>query len=309
MRSVFLGAPEFALPSLQKLAESHHTVAAVVTHPDRPQGRGLKPEPTPVKRQAQKLGLPVLTPAKLDAPDFLEQMRGLQSDLMVVVAFRFLPEALYAIPPKGAINLHASLLPKYRGAAPIQWVLIHGAKVTGLSTFFLNRSLDQGDLLLQREVAIAPDDNFGSLSARMAEQGAGLLLETIDRIEAGTLKPKKQDNSQATRAPKITKEMCVIDWSRSAEKIHNLVRGLAPEPGAVTFFQGKRLKILRTGITPEKETGSAGAILHADPKQGLSVAAGEGSLELLEVQPEGKSPVSGAEFVRGYRPRTGERLG
>jgi methionyl-tRNA formyltransferase len=309
MRSVFLGAPAFALPSLEKLARSHHTVAAVVTHPDRPLGRGLKPEPTPVKRQAQKLGLPVFTPAKLEAPDFLEEMRRMQSDLMVVVAFRFLPEALYTIPPQGAINLHASLLPKYRGAAPIQWALIQGAEVTGLTTFFINRTLDQGDLLLQREVAIAPDDNFGSLSARMAEQGAELLLETIEGIEAGTLAPKKQDDSQATRAPKITKEICVIDWSRSAAKIHNLVRGLAPEPGAVTFFRGKRLKILRTRVTPAKEVGSAGAILRADPKQGLLVATPGGCLELLEVQPEGKSPISGPEFVRGYRPRTGEKLG
>lgn len=319
MHLVFLGAAEFAVPGLERLLASHHQIRGVITHPDRPRGRGLQPQPTPVKKVALLHKVPVLTPENLDDERLQGQLRDMQPELLVVVAFRFLPEALYSIAPKGAINLHASLLPKYRGAAPIQWALMNGESLTGVTTFFINPRLDQGDLLLQREVPILPEDNAGSLSARLAKVGSELLLETINQIETNMITARQQNHSQATRAPKLTKEICQINWNKSAIQIHNLIRALAPQPCAFTFFRGNRLKVFRSLYDDSHATvrddrlnqsqATPGTILTSEPKTGLAVATGSGIVLLNQVQPEGKSIISGAEFISGYHPRIGEKLG
>jgi methionyl-tRNA formyltransferase len=307
MRLIFIGSGEIGVPTLEGLAQAHE-VCAVFTRPDRPAGRGQRPQPTPIKEAALKLGLPLYQPESVKLPESLELIRGLEPELIVVAAYgEILSKELLSIPKRGAINLHASLLPKYRGAAPIQWAIIRGEKETGITTFLMDEGMDTGEILVQRAIPIEEEDTAGSLYAKLAQLGAEVMLATLEGLERGTLKPQPQDHSQATYAPKIKKEMGQLDWAKPSRELFNLIRGLNPDPGAFTFFRGKRLKVHRSRVIPGEFPGSPGEVV--DVKSGLIVKAGDGALELLEVQPEGKKRMSGPDFVRGYRVAKGERLG
>jgi methionyl-tRNA formyltransferase len=309
MRLIFMGSPEFAIPSLEKLTQSRHEMVGVVTVPDKPKGRGQKLSESPVKMFAREHDLKILTPGNLKDEGFVQTLRELSPDLMVVVAFRILPEVVFIIPPKGTINLHASLLPKYRGAAPINWAIMNGETKSGLTTFYIKKRVDTGNMIMQREVEIHPEESFGEVHDRMAQIGAEVLLETVDLIEGGEAKATKQEDSLATPAPKITPEHCRIDWSGEAVDIKNQIRGLAPSPGAFVLFRGKILKVFKTQlIESTSSSGNPGEVVESEQKEGLWVGTGRGKLNLLEVQPEGKRRMSIQEFVRGYRVRPGEKL-
>ncbi|MDH4222911.1 MAG: methionyl-tRNA formyltransferase [candidate division Zixibacteria bacterium] len=310
MRIVFMGTPEFALPSLSLLLKSQHQIAGVVTQPDKPRGRGLKLSSSPVKKFAELNDLKVLTPDKLKSEEFIDSLRELEPDLIAVVAFRILPEEIFLLPPKGTINLHASILPKYRGAAPINWVIINGERITGATTFFIQKKVDTGNIILQREVEITPEENSGELSLKLSRLGAELLLETINLIDKGEVRTFPQDESGISLAPKITEEVCKIDWTKKALEINNLIRGLSPYPGAFTYFRGKLLKVYKAGV----ETGSStpaepGKVVEVNQTKGILVQTGQGSLYLLEVQLEGKKKLMAADFMRGARVKVGEKLG
>ena len=296
------------LPTLRALAaHPDFDVALVVTRPDRPAGRGLKLHPTPIKELAQELGLPLLQPEKINRE--VEYLKELQPDVAVVVAYgQILSKDVIEVPRLGTVNLHASLLPKYRGAAPVQWALMRGETVTGVTTFLIDEGLDTGPILLQREVPISPEDTAGTLEKKLAEVGAELMIETLKGLRDGTIRPKPQDDSQATYAPKITKELARIDWAKSAPEIHNLVRAMEPVPGAFTFYKSRRLKVHRTRVVPEPPSGGEPGEVLGVGDEGLWVATGDGILELLEVQPEGKRRMSGRDFANGYRVQEGEVL-
>lgn len=252
MKIVFMGTPDFAIPSLKILIDNNHHILAVVTTPDKERGRGQKVTYTAVKQFAVENNIPVYQPDKLkDNAEFIEQMRSLSPDLFVVVAFRILPKAVFEIPKFGSFNLHGSYLPKYRGAAPIQWALINGDKETGLTTFKLAEKVDTGNIYLQEKIKINPDDNFESLHDRMSLIGSELVLKTVELIQKGNFELKQQDDSLASPAPKITKEICLIDWNKSAEEIHNLVRGLSPHPAAYFNHNNKVIKIYKTEVVKE----------------------------------------------------------
>jgi len=306
MRILFLGTPEFAVPSLQALLDSPHQVVGVMTVPDRPQGRGRKLRSSPVKTHALAADLPILQPEDLKAPDLLEKVRALAPDLMVVVAFRILPPELYDIPTMGTFNLHASLLPRYRGAAPIHWALLNGDEETGLTTFFLERRVDTGNILLQQTVPIRDEDDLGSLHDRLSAAGADLVLQTVTGIETGRIKPRRQDPAAATRAPKVTREDRILDFSEPAIQCWRRARAFAPAPGAVTQRQGKQLKIL--ACRPEKGDGAPGQILQLADDHFL-IACREGALAVYRVQPEGKRAMSAAAFLLGSKLSVGEMLG
>ena len=277
--------------------------------PDKPQGRGLKLLESPVKRFAGEHDLKILTPENLKDEDFIRSLIELSPDLIVVVAFRILPEEVFSLPPLGTINLHASLLPKYRGAAPINWAIINGETKTGLTTFYIRKTVDTGDIILQKEIDIFPEENFGELHDRMANLGADMIQETLDMVERGEVKPLKQDDSQASRAPKLTPEHCRIDWSREAVQIKNMIRGLSPSPGAFSFFKGKSLKIFKAETIGDQQfTNGFGEVVESDSKKNVWVRTGKGFLSLLEVQPENKRKMSGEEFIRGYRVKPGEKF-
>jgi len=310
MRIVFMGTPEFALPSLELLLKSEHQVVGVVTQPDKPKGRGLKLSASPVKEFAGKQNLKVLTPVDLKSEEFYQTLSELKPDLTAVVAFRILPERVFGLPPYGTINLHASLLPKYRGAAPINWAIIKGEKKTGVTTFFIQRKVDTGNIVLQKEVEISPEETCGELSLKLSQIGAEVLLETINLVETKEAKTHSQNELEATPAPKITDELCKIDWSRPVEEVNNLIRGLSPIPGAFTFFRGKLLKIYKAEIvTGQEGSTEPGRIISADKSTGILVQAGRGILKLKELQLEGKKKITADEFLRGYRIEAGEKLG
>jgi methionyl-tRNA formyltransferase len=307
VKLIFMGTPAFAVPSLRRLAASSHQVAAVVTNPDRPQGRGQRLAAPPVKEAALALGLEVLQPVSLGEPGLAERLAAHQPDLFAVVAFSILPRPLLELPRLGSVNLHPSLLPAYRGAAPIVWAVIKGERETGLSTFLLNPRVDAGELLLQEKVAIGPEETAGELEARLGPLGAELLLRTVDGLEQGSIAPQPQDRSRVSRAPKLQKEDGRLDWSQSTEALRNRIRGTNPVPGAFTQWRGGLLKVHRS--RPGAQRGEPGTVLLADPRQGLAVATGDGALLLTEVQPAGKPPMEGSAFVRGYPIQAGDRLG
>jgi len=307
MRLVFFGTPEFASRCLEKILSSKHQVAAVVTAPDKPRGRGMKVEIPDVKRLALSRGLEVLQPSDLRDPQFIQKLSSCSAGLFCVVAFRILPEEVFTMPPAGCVNLHASLLPRYRGAAPINWAIINGERETGLTTFFIRRNVDTGDMIMQEKLQIKPDETFGELHDRMADSGGQLLVETIDAIEAGDVKPIGQDNSLATSAPKITPQLGNIDWTKPALEIHNLIRGFSPRPGAYTAWKGRKIILLRSRPDETSITGSKpGEIIRAHPQKGIITACGYGSLEILELRPESGKTMSAAEYVRGHRLTVGE---
>ena len=311
MRVVYMGTPDFAVPGLEALIRgTEHEVAGIVTAPDRPKGRGLKTVSSPVKDAALRHGLPLWQPEKLRDPGFLRALRTLEADLFVVVAFRILPTALLNIPPMGTVNLHPSLLPRYRGAAPIQWAVMSGDEETGVTTFLVERQVDAGDVLCQETVPIGPEETAGELHDRLARIGADLLLRTLDLLAAGGVRPRPQ-TGQATPAPRIAREDGRIDWRLPARAIHNRVRGLNPVPMAFTTWRGKNLRIIASRPVALGADGGSepGGIVFADERRGITVQTGDGGLELVRVQPEGRSRIDGTEFLRGYRPAVGDRFG
>lgn len=301
-----MGTPEFAVASLDALVKAGCKIVGVITAPDKPAGRGMQLQQSPVKKYAEEHKLPVLQPEKLKDPAFLESLRALRADLQVVVAFRMLPESVWSMPPMGTINLHGSLLPQYRGAAPINWAVINGEKETGVTTFLLQHAIDTGDILLQESFPIGPDDTAGHVHDTMKETGAGLLVKTIRGLADGTLRPRPQpagaEGSGKTlqHAPKIHTDTCRINWSQPVEKVHNLVRGLSPYPGAFLVMNEKMLKVFRSKPEPCFPAHTEGDY-DTDGKTYLKFACTDGYIHLLEVQLEGKKKMTIEEFLRGYR--------
>ncbi|MEP0861181.1 MAG: methionyl-tRNA formyltransferase [Ignavibacterium sp.] len=298
MKIVFMGTPDFAIPSLKAIYQSNHDLIAVVTTPDKERGRGQKVTFTPVKQFAVEQNIPVYQPEKLKGNnEFVYQMKELQPDLFVVVAFRILPKEVFEIPKYGSFNLHASLLPKYRGAAPIQWAIIKGETETGLTTFKLAEKVDTGNIYLQVKVPIHPEDNFGTLHDRLSELGSDVVMKTISLIESGDFQLLPQDDSLASPAPKITKEICEIDWNKSANEIHNLVRGLTPYPAAFFIHNEKVIKVYRTEVVKEIKLEPSEFY---QTKKELIVGCGKDAIKILEIQQEGKKRMSIEEFLRGF---------
>lgn len=295
-----MGTPEFAVPSLERLHDSGFEIAAVVTSTDKLGGRGGRQLlESAVKRVAVARGIPVLQPEKLRDPAFLDALRSLKADLQVVVAFRMLPEAVWAMPRLGTINLHSSLLPRYRGAAPINWAVIRGERETGLTTFFIRQAIDTGDVLLQARTPIGENETAGELHDRLMEIGADLLLETVRGIEAGTLQARPQDDAEATPAPKIFHDTCRIDFGLSLGELHNFIRGMSPYPGAWTLLDGEELKLLRARPEAADHNLQPGTLLVE--KRQLRIAVPGGYLHIEELQPQGKRRMSAGDFINGWR--------
>ena len=310
MNLVFMGNPAFAVPALEKLAASDYQIVAVVSNPPQKMGRGKKMRETAIAIKAKSMGLDVIQEQDLKSGHFVSKLKKLDADLFVVVAFRILPNSLITIPKLGSINLHGSLLPAYRGAAPIQWALINGEDETGLSTFFIAPKVDTGAVICQDKLPIYPNDNYGTLSERMGILGSVLLVETINLIESGSASAIKQNDNQATLAPKITKDMTIIDWSRPARELHNLVRALTPTPSATTIIKGKRIKIQETWVDND-DNGSnylPGEIT-AIKKSIVSVQTGNGHLLIHRVQLEGKKTMDIGSFMNGFALNIGDRFG
>jgi methionyl-tRNA formyltransferase len=301
LRIVFMGTPEFAVPCLEALVASGRQVVGVVTAEDKPQGRGQKAGISAVKACAQKHGLRILQPAKLKAPEFVEELKSLQADLQIVVAFRMLPEVVWAMPRLGTFNLHASLLPKYRGAAPINWAIMNGEKETGVTTFFLQHEIDTGSIIFQETEPILDADDVGSLYERLMNRGAKLVLKTVEAIENGTAPrlPQVWDGS-APHAPKIFKETCKIDWSQTGEQIRNFIRGLSPYPAAWTELNGKPYKVHQVSVEKIASDKPVGKI-QSDSKTYLKVSCADGWVSLKEFQPEGKKRMGIEDFLRGNK--------
>jgi len=299
-----MGTPEFAVPSLNKLYEAGYDIVAVVTAPDKPAGRGMQLTESAVKKYAVQKKLPVLQPEKLKDPNFIQTLQSLKADLQVVVAFRMLPELVWNMPPLGTINLHASLLPQYRGAAPINWAIINGEKETGVTTFKLQHEIDTGNILLQEKISIADNETAGSLHDKMMYTGADVLLQTIRQIEDGTIKETPQPSAanfqQSTQAPKIFNETCKIDWNQPVNKIYNLIRGLSPSPSAFTYLDEKKLKIFSAEKEKTNQSDEPGKIF-TDNKSFLKFSAKDGFISLKEIQLEGKKRMNIKDFLRGYR--------
>ncbi len=301
-----MGTPDFAVPSLEILQGAGYDIPAVVTGEDKPRGRGRELSPTPVKIAATKLGLAVLQPASLKDPGFAATVRDLGPDLIVVVAFRILPRELFSIPRFGSFNLHASLLPKYRGAAPIHWAIINGERETGVSTFFLAEKVDTGTLLYQERVPIRDEDDAGSLHDSLALAGAGLVLKTVRAIEQGTAVPVPQDERLATPAPKIFRDDCRIRWNLPALAIRNRIRGLSPFPTAFTVHRDRIIKLYRSALLDLPASAPPGTVSVSD--KSLHVHAQDRVLAVTELQQEGKRRMGVEEFLRGYRIASGELL-
>lgn len=304
MRIIFMGTPEFAVASLDALVNAGLNIVAVVTAPDKPAGRGLKLNESAVKQYAVAHQLPVLQPLKLKDPVFIEQLEQLKADLQIVVAFRMLPEIVWNMPPLGTINLHGSLLPQYRGAAPINWAVINGEKETGVTTFKLKHEIDTGNILLQDTFSIGSNETAGEVHDRMKVIGASLLVKTVQGFAAGTLTEKDQDSlidpATLKHAPKIFTETCKIDWNQTADQIHNLIRGLSPYPGALTSLDGKVLKIYTSRKEVSATTSAPGTII-SDGKTYLKFSCKDGYIYVLNLQLEGKKKMDIEDFLRGYR--------
>lgn len=298
MRIVYLGTPEFAVPPLRVLLENGYNIVAVVTAPDKPGGR-QGTQVSAVKKFALEHRIPVLQPERLKNPEFLEQLRAFRADLQIVVAFRMLPEAVWNMPPMGTMNLHGSLLPKYRGAAPINWAIINGEKETGLTTFLLKHEIDTGDLLFQERIPIGENETAGELHDRMMEAGAGLVLQSVRALENKTAAPFPQKETEVTHAPKIFTDTCRIDFEKPIAAVHNFVRGLSPYPGAWTELDGKTLKILRAQRDTASPVSPPGTFF-SDGKNYLKISASDGNLDILELQMEGKRRMNVREFLNGY---------
>jgi len=324
MNIIFMGTPDFAVSTLEGIINSNHKIIAVVTQPDRPKGRGREILPSPVKLAVSEANLvvaeankiEVLQPEKVKEPDFIKKLWEYNPDCIVVVAFgQILPKDILNLPRYGCINLHASLLPKYRGAAPINWALINGETKTGVTSMFMDEGMDTGDILIQREMQIKEDDNAGTIHNELSRMGSNIILETLDGIEKGTISRIKQDAAIATYAPKIKKEDCLIDWSIGAKEIVNRIRGLTPAPGAYTSYNGKRLKIIEAVIPPRPplEKGGWGDLKKGEVfevnRNGIKVICGNGLVIIKNLQLEGKRVMGVGEFISGHNIKTGEMFG
>ena len=295
-----MGTPEFAVASLSKLVDEDCHIVGVITAPDKPAGRGMELQQSAVKKYALEKGLTVLQPEKLKDPQFLETLKSLNADLQIVVAFRMLPEVVWNMSPMGTLNLHGSLLPQYRGAAPINWAIINGEKITGVTTFKLKHEIDTGDVLLSEEIKIEEEENAGILHDKMKEIGAEVLFKTVLGLAENNIQEKPQSNLNIKHAPKIFTETCKIDWSKTVEEIHNLIRGLSPYPAAFTFLDEKKLKVFSAKkeiTTPQVNPG----LFDTDGKTFLRYACTDGYIHLLELQLEGKKKMKIEDFIRGYR--------
>jgi methionyl-tRNA formyltransferase len=303
-RIVFLGTPVFAVAVLEKLVSEGCNIVGVVTAPDKPAGRGMQLTQSAVKKYAVEKGLHVLQPVKLKDSAFLEELKSLQADIQVVVAFRMLPEAVWNMPPKGTINLHASLLPQYRGAAPINWAIINGEKETGITTFKLQHAIDTGDILMTEKISIGENENAGSLYDRMMQAGAVLVYKTLQSYCNESIKHVPQkidlDAAEIKHAPKIQTSTCEIDWSKQSRQINDLVRGLSPYPGAFTFLNGKMLKVFEASYTTEQHNKSVG-LYETDGKTFLRFSTPDGWVFIRELQLEGKKRMDISSFLKGYR--------
>lgn len=304
---VFMGTPEFAVPSLDILVKNGFNIACVVTVPDKPQGRGLKLSQSEVKKYALEHNLPILQPEKLKDEKFIKYLEELSPDIIVVVAFRILPREVYSLAKLGAFNLHASLLPKYRGAAPINWAIINGETKTGVTTFFLDDKVDTGNIIFQEEVDINSDETAGDLHDKLMQIGANLVLKTVRAILNNDAPRIQQSDLKATPAPKIFKEHCKIDWNNPMEKIHNLIRGLSPYPAAFTTYKGKIIKIYKSEKTNTKVDLLPGSVLVT--KEDLFIACNDSYLKIIELQLEGKKRLKTEEFLRGFNFQKEDALG
>lgn len=302
MKVVFMGTPEFAVPSLQKLIDEKYNIAAVVTQPDRPKGRGKKTLPPPVKELALKYNIPVYQPEKVRNPDFIEILRSIGPDLIIVIAFgQILPKEILDMPKFGCINVHGSLLPKYRGAAPIQWSIINGEEVTGVTTMFMDEGMDTGDMILKREIPIESRDTAGDLHDKMSIVGAELLQETLDELIRGNIRRENQNSEEATYAPMLYKEMGLINWSENSDKIINLIRGLTPWPSAYTFYKDQMIKVWKAeDYNKHYEEKSIGEIVEVIKDKGLVVKTGDGSLLITEIQAQNGKRMTVEEYLRGH---------
>lgn len=301
LRIIFMGTPEFAVASLKSLVESKSNVVAVITVPDKPAGRGQKLISSPVKLYAEEAGIPVLQPEKLRNPEFLDQLKSLNADLQVVVAFRMLPEVVWSMPKYGTFNLHGSLLPQYRGAAPINWAIINGEKETGVTTFFIEKEIDTGKIIFSDVEPISHDDDAGSVYERLMAKGASLVVKTVEAIEAGQYPQVDQREPEEIRsAPKIFRETCEINWDQPSEKVYNFIRGLSPYPAAWTVLNGLSCKIFKTTILDNEKSGTPGSF-ETDNKSYLHFRTTNGWLAVNTLQIEGKKRMEIGEFLRGNR--------
>lgn len=305
MRIVYMGTPDFAVPALEKLAQSpDYTVAAVFTQPDKPKGRKMVMTPPDVKVCAEKLGIPVFQPSSMRSEEAYNSLKELNPDVIVVAAYgQILPKPVLDLPKFGCVNIHGSLLPKYRGAAPIQQSVLDGEKVTGVTTMLMDVGLDTGDILLKAETEIGENETAGELFDRLAVLGGELIVETLDKLKKGEITPQKQDESLATHTSKISKELCPIDFNKSAFEVHNKVRGLNPWPVAVTEIAGKTVKVYSSRVSDM--SGAAGTILSLKP---FVVACGDKSVELIEIQPQGKKRMTAQAFLAGHKLNIGDKL-
>lgn len=299
MKIVFMGTPEFAVPALEALIQSHHEVCAVFTQPDKPKGRGYQLTSPPVKELACKHNIQVYQPETLKDGTAYRILQEIKPDVVIVVAYgKFLPSDILNLPKYGCINVHASLLPKYRGAGPIQWAILNGEKETGVTTMYMAEGMDTGDIILKKELGILPDETAGELHDRLSVLGADVLMETLPLLENGSARRQKQEEAEVCYAPQLTKEMSPIDFSKTAQQIHNQIRGLSPWPAAFVMIQGKRLKIYHSRLVPEIK-GKAGQLLH---EQRFIVGCGDGAaIEFTQVQYEGSKRMDGAAFLRGRK--------
>jgi len=306
MRLLFMGTPEFAVPSLNALIDAGHPPVAVATGPDRPRGRGQKLTPTPVKKAAQEAGIDhLLQPESVKDPAFAEAVTDVAPDVIAVVAFKILPPSVFTVATQGAFNLHGSLLPKYRGAAPINRAVMDGATETGVTTFFLKEKVDTGDVILQKRMSIGPNETAGEVHDRMKHLGAEAVVETVQQIDAGTVATTPQNDVEATPAPKIHTEECEIPWDQPAAAVHNHIRGLSPYPGAWTEHDGTRLKIYRSRRAAG--SGAPGTVLDATDR--LIIACGDEAVEAVTIQQPGRSRLAAPDFLNGYDLHVGDRLG
>lgn len=300
LRVIFMGTPDFAVPSLEILVDNRINVVAVITAADKPQGRGKKVIPSPVKACAVSRGLPVLQPTNLKSAEFLQELKSYKANLQVVVAFRMLPEVVWAMPELGTINLHASLLPQYRGAAPINWAIINGEKETGATTFFIRHEIDTGSIIFQEKVKIKEDDTAGTLHDKLSHTGAQLVLKTVTAIAAGDYPALSQPQDvELKKAPKIFKQTCAIDWNNRSADVVNFVRGLNPYPSAWTTFNGRTFKIHRVSVADPNGSTARPGEYETDSKSFLHVRTSDGWINILEIQPEGKKSMTTAEYFRG----------
>lgn len=301
LRIVFMGTPEFAVASLSKLVDEGCNIVGVITAPDKPAGRGMELQQSAVKKYAVEKGLNILQPEKLKNPAFIEQLKSLNADLQIVVAFRMLPEIVWNMPPMGTLNLHGSLLPQYRGAAPINWAIINGEAYTGVTTFKLKHEIDTGDILLNEKITIEENETAGTLHDKMKAIGAEVLLQTVIGLAEESITEKPQDNFNIKHAPKIFTETCAIDWNKSAIEINNLIRGLSPYPAAFTHLDGKKLKVFAATIEIDSIPSSTTGSYNTDGKQYLKFACNNGYICITDLQLEGKKRMKVEDFLRGYR--------